>query len=484
MRRIFFHSAATVILAVVLHGCERLSIERGGDTEYSAAGRNAREQINPDAYTAFCNDQYTGAFNAATGFHPLGDMASDFGYCSWGEDNWGQLEYADFQNPNGVRNPRMNWEPYLPWIGKMELSVNRVKGSGMDDAAKKLHIAELECGQGFMAFLIWDFYGPIIPADLETLKNRQNGIIPPRQTNEQTVAYIESKLKSAAAVLPKTCDRESADYGCFTEGLCRTLLLKLYMQTRRWDAAVVEGRELMRPEYGYELVTDPGNAGSAYANIFASANEGNRETIWAANCCRGYRSHLWYPHVITWGGYKMTRKFFETFETGDQRRGKNVIADGGSADGVLPVKYDMKDRHGDNCYTDWIVYRYADVVTLLAEAIVQREGSVTEEALELLNRVRVRAGLTAYGASDIAGKNDFIDKLLWERAHELWHEGCRRQDLIRNNMYVAAMSKKCRDYGRTDYITALGANAHLFPLPSSAVEEGQKGGFNYQNPGY
>jgi hypothetical protein len=460
-----------------------MSSERGGDTEYSAAERSVRDLVNSNVYEVFGNNQYSGAFNVATGFHLLGDMASDFAYCSWGEDNWGQLEYADFQNPNGERNPRMNWEPYLPCIGKMELTIDRIKGIGMDDATKKRYLAELECGQGFMAFLIMDFYGPIVLADLETLK-KGNEIILPRQTGEQTIAYIENKLKSAATVLPATYDRESADYGRFTEGLCHTLLLKLYMQTRRWDEAVAEGRELMRPEYGYELVTDPGNAGSAYANIFASANEGNKETIWAVNCRRGYRSHLWYPHVIIWGGYKMTRKFFETFEPGDHRCGKNVIADGGAADGVLPVKYDMKDRNGDNCFTDWIVYRYADVITLLAEAIVQREGYVTGEALELLNRVRTRAGLTAYKASDFTDKDDFMDRLLRERAHELWYEGCRRQDLIRNNIYVTAMARKCRDYGKIDYITALGTNAHLFPLPSSAVDEGQKGGFNYQNPGY
>lgn len=46
------------------------------------------------------------------------------------------------------------------------------------------------------------------------------------------------------------------------------------------------------------------------------------------------------------------------------------------------------------------------------------------------------------------------------------------------------MSAKCIRMGKTDYITSLGTNSHLFPLPSSAINEGKKGGFDYQNPGY
>jgi hypothetical protein len=486
MKKIFSYIITLACIAGIMQSCELVSSEYSNISSelYPTTERDAHDLVTSNVYEGFRNSGYAGAFNVATGFHLLGDMATDFGFCSWGEGNWGQLEYANFQNPDGSRNPRMNWAPYLPWISKMELTIDRIKGINMNEDLKKRYLAELECGQGFMAFLIWDFYGPIILSDLETLKKPQDEVILPRQTNQQTIEYIETKLKSAAVVLPKTYSKESADYGRFTEGLCHTLLLKLYMQTKQWDKAIAEGRELMKSEYGYELVTGPGAAGSAYANIFASANEGNKETIWAVNCLREYQSHLWYPHVISWGGYKMTRKFFETFEAGDDRCAANVITDGGSADGVLPVKYDMVNRTGDDCYTDWIVYRYADVITLLAEAIVQQGGSVTAEAIGLLNQVRTRASLPAYQTGDFTDKDDFIGKLLWERAHELWYEGCRRQDLIRNNKYVEFMAKKCVDYGKTDYISGLGANAHLFPLPSSAVNEGRKGGFDYQNPDY
>jgi hypothetical protein len=82
-------------------------------------------------------------------------------------------------------------------------------------------------------------------------------------------------------------------------------------------------------------------------------------------------------------------------------------------------------------------------LTLLSEAIVRQGNAVTSETIGLLNRVRTRAGLTAYTASDFTGPRDFLDKLLMERAHELWYEGCRRQDLIRDGSYIQTMQKKC-----------------------------------------
>lgn len=484
MKKIYFNIITLFCIALGIQSCS-LDSENFNNVSsdiYPTTERDALDLVTSNAYAAFrIHDYSNGAYNVATGFMLLGDMATDFGFCSWGEENWGQLSFANFQNPDGVRNPRRNWEDFIYWISRMELTIDRIQGIEMNEDLKKRLIAELECGQGFMGFLLWDFYGPLVIADLETLKKPQDEIILPRKSNEETIAYIETKLKAGIGILEKSYDVGNSDYGRFTEGLCHMLLLKLYMQTHQWDKAIAEGRELMKPEYNYSLVTEAGTAKSAYANVFSSANEGNRETIWAINCLREYQWQLWYPHVKSWDGYKMTRLFYNTFEEGDQRTG--VIEDTGSADGVLPMKYDMVDRVGDQCYTDWIVFRYADAITLLAEALVHK-GGINQESVDLLNQVRTRAGLDAYSMTDFANADEFIDKLLWERGHELWYEGCRRQDLIRNNKYVEFMSRKCIEMGRPDHISSLGTNAHIFPLPTSAINEGRKGGFEYQNPGY
>ncbi|MDR2042288.1 MAG: RagB/SusD family nutrient uptake outer membrane protein, partial [Tannerella sp.] len=160
---------------------------------------------------------------------------------------------------------------------------------------------------------------------------------------------------------------------------------------------------------------------------------------------------------------------------------ENKGTDGGNClqHGVIPLKYKLEPVAGDACDIDYMVYRYADALTLLAEAIVRQGNAVTSEAVDLLNRVRTRAGLTAYTSGDFADARDFLDKLLMERAHELWYEGCRRQDLIRDGSYIQTMKKKCDAYGQPFIATE---NYTRFPIQESIIIAGQ--GVIDQNPGY
>jgi hypothetical protein len=72
-----------------------------------------------------------------------------------------------------------------------------------------------------------------------------------------------------------------------------------------------------------------------------------------------------------------------------------------------------------------------------------------------------------------------LDKLLMERAHELFRENCRRQDLVRDGSYVEAMRKKCQIAGE---VTLVKEGYERFPIPQSVIDEGK--GMILQNPGY
>ncbi|MDR3366115.1 MAG: RagB/SusD family nutrient uptake outer membrane protein [Prevotellaceae bacterium] len=504
--------AALLPMAVGLQGCE-LESEIYSDinpTIYPTTVRDAEDLVTASCYGTFRNNGYSGLFNVATGVQLNTDMASDYGYCSWDDGGtWPRL-YSVSYGPADTRNVTNIWRDYYNSISKMTLTIDRIEGMDIDEDAKKQLIAELRCGRGFMAFILYDLYGPIIVADLETLKNPLADKILPRQTDEETQKFIVDELTEAAKVLPPSYKKGDADYGRFTAGLCHTVLLKFYMQTKQWDKAITEGRELTKADYGYDLVPK-------YKDVFTEANEKNVETIWAVNCKHGYITHKWFPHALTnnypgyaggWGGYKMTWKFFKTFEEGDQRKetiiyeytytgkgskkqdttityneqNKGNPTEGNSlAHGVLPLKYDVASANfiGENDQTDWIVYRYADVITLLAEAIVRSGNAVTGEAIELLNKVRTRAGLTAYTSGDFTDARDFLDKLLMERAHELYYEGCRRQDLIRDGSWVEKIKEKCQDLGIQ---TLVNESRILFPIEEKFIIEGK--GIVKQNPGY
>jgi hypothetical protein len=519
MNKIKLFLAALCLIATALQSCE-LESEVFDDINtniYPKTERDARDLITGNVYAAFTTVNYSGGtdencyqglFNGANGWHILADISSDIGFCKWGGGTtWGSLEFGQVK-PTTQYGATLPYDKgYHKFFAKMLLAIDRIQGMDIDADVKARYIAEAKCGLGFLGFIFYDWYGPVVVPDLETLKAPQEAEILPRLTEEKMKTFIETNLKAAASVLPATYEHGNSEYGRFTAGLCHMVLLKFYMQTKQWDKAIEEGKELMKPEYGYGLVIDAGNATgvdpsaipSAYANVFSVANEGNKETIWAVNFSATYRNE-WFPNVLqggcpfnngagAWDGFTMISDFFATFESGDQRKNTIISAEnwaaGNFTDGVVPVKYEINVTGGDTrSALDWIVYRYADAITLLAEAMVQNGGSYiggNPEPLDLLNQVRTRAGLPAYTAADIANAADFIDKLLWERAHEFYFEGCRRQDLIRNGIYEERMKWKC-GLGLTG--SASYANPakiyNRMPLPQTLINEGQ--GVIEQNP--
>ena len=94
---------------------------------------------------------------------------------------------------------------------------------------------------------------------------------------------------------------------------------------------------------------------------------------------------------------------------------------GQSADG-------RTERSGaDGSSANWIIYRYADILLMKAEALSQLNRF--DEALLIINDIRERAGVgrISLGNSAIA----FEDAILQERALELAYEGKRWFDLLR-----------------------------------------------------
>ena len=70
---------------------------------------------------------------------------------------------------------------------------------------------------------------------------------------------------------------------------------------------------------------------------------------------------------------------------------------------------------------DWIIYRYADVLTLTAEAIVRNKNAVTQEAVNLLNEVRTRSlPGKGYSLQDLNSVDKFLKAVLDERRLNQW----------------------------------------------------------------
>lgn len=93
-------------------------------------------------------------------------------------------------------------------------------------------------------------------------------------------------------------------------------------------------------------------------------------------------------------------------------------------------------------------YRYADILLLRAEALNKQQRQ--EEALELLNMIRERAGLSLKTMADFTNTSDrtlaMEDAILQERQLELLGEGRRWFDLIRTGRAMKVMNDYFENY--------------------------------------
>ncbi|HET6722951.1 MAG TPA: RagB/SusD family nutrient uptake outer membrane protein [Chitinophagaceae bacterium] len=132
--------------------------------------------------------------------------------------------------------------------------------------------------------------------------------------------------------------------------------------------------------------------------------------------------------------------------------------------GVRAVKYAFDyGTSGDFKKNDYVMFRYADILLMKAEAMVRSSNAAG--ALPIVNSIRAKRGATALASVD-------LNALLDERGRELYWESWRRQDLIRFGKYLLAWQEKPADAGTKNL---------LFPIPSSQLAVNPN---LTQNPGY
>ena len=122
----------------------------------------------------------------------------------------------------------------------------------------------------------------------------------------------------------------------------------------------------------------------------------------------------------------------------------------------------MKD--GKLIGNDIVIFRYADVLLMKAEALV-RNG---EDGTTLVNAVRARAGAKPL-------EKVTLEDILRERMIEFAWEGLRRQDLVRFGRFTRSWSSRPALPGES------GGYTTVFPIPADVLALNPK---LSQNPGY
>jgi hypothetical protein len=413
-------------------------------------------------------------------------MMTDELICSWGWAGWKRMNVLDLSEDFDADVLSSPYNSLMPWISEITINMDKISQIEMDEDMKNRLIAEEKALRAIYAHQLLNLYGPLtVVTDPVRAANPEAEFVP-RPTQAEMVTQIEKDYKEAATVLPPRFTGE--DYGRISGAACLTGLMHLYMHEKRWQDVITVGKQVSG--MGYSLI-------ETFVDNFTLASKGgNSEIILALPCRADQNSNWWIPMasvsayvdpsglpVMSWGGYKMPWPTYDKFDQRDERLARlwskfptvgGVIFDARANNyiGAIPFKFGPDPNAiGGSHGVDVPVYRYSDVLLMLAEAINEVDGP-TGEAYAYIDQVRIRAGLEGLPAG--LTKDQFRDKIMDERLFELWCDGTRRNDLIRWGKFIQRAIDAGSIYAKPEFV--------LYPLPRPAVTESN--GIVKQNPGY
>ena len=423
-------------------------------------------------------------------FH-LTELSTDVYVCGW--------------NDEGVPDVcKMNWDASTGLIysiysrlffqvAQCNEFIRQVNNATIDLPNKEEWIGEARALRAWSYYHAIDNFGNVPFADETSVV----GQIPARITRADLYTWLEKELtdiidNSALA------ERAATEYGRINKTAAKMILAKLYLNaqvytgTAQWDKCATVLKDIM--DDGYSLhTTSVGGIYSPYQELFLADNDQRTDEIIFAVEQDGVDTQSWGVtcYLISaftggsmkgedlgtdqaWGGCRMTPEFYQKFDTAKDDRAifwtdgqtEDVTDMGEFTNGIGFQKYKNLTSAGANGKamthpdTDFPVFRYADVLLMAAECAMNGSSVFSaSDGLGYLNQVRARAGL--------AGETSLtVDKILDERARELYLELWRRQDLVRYD-YFTTDKYIWQWKGGTHDGQAVESYKNLFPIPVS-----------------
>jgi hypothetical protein len=349
----------------------------------------------------------------------------------------------------------------------------------LTDTEKRQFEGEARFMRAYAYCFLYSLFGPV-----HIVQSPADEKFPARPTDGEMRDFIATDLTTAAELLPPT----NSQIGRATKGAALGVLAEFYLNTRQWTLAASTAKQVMDLDV-YDLWPD-------YTTLFSLENEGNSELIYVFPAVPlGPYGNTWAsdalppnyntPNMNTATQVCIPVQFYNTFSTADKRRnliianyinksGKFIdLTTGVEYQNPRSLKYGIDpNADGKEGGVDYPVIRYAQILLTRAEGLVMSSGTVSDEALNLLNQVRNRAGLNSMTSADLPGKEAFITHMLKERAWEFYSESKRRDDLLRHDLLISNAvnrGKNAKDY-------------HVrFAIPQSEIDANEN---LIQNDGY
>tara|TARA_R110001606_G_scaffold394882_1_gene566213 strand:+ start:14254 stop:15747 length:1494 start_codon:yes stop_codon:yes gene_type:complete len=435
---------------------------------------------------------YAGADN---GWYDMNAMSADEQVIPHRNTGDWQLDFARLYKHEWLPTDLIignTWNWLYKSIYNANLAVDQLESSN----AEASKIAEAKVLRAFFYYLLIDDYGNV---PFYTENNITVDKIP--QANRAEIyEFVVSELTENVDNLSGS--KGGNYYGRFNKWAGYTLLAKVYLNaevftgTPKWQEALNACNKVS--EGGFSLhssaADDANPLGSKYYELFgdmlpedetilamfASANVVSRN-IFTVRSLNGPHAQALFG-FSGWNGTIVPTDFFlkyddndirkKQFLIGEQPGGTTYTLEVGSLDnpgaepqaGVRNIKfYPVTPMDGGGASNDFPIYRYADVLLMMAECNVRLNNDGA--AKPFVDQVRQRAGLDG-----LAG-NPTLNDIYNERGFELNWEGHRRQDMIRFEKFLLP----------NDFRGTSENYRKLFPIPTSALDANP--GLE-QNPGY
>ena len=373
------------------------------------------------------------------------------------------------------------------------------------DAEKRIGmLSELKTARAFWYYCLIDFYGNV---PLITNYDVPKGFLPETSSRDSVFRFCVDELNNSIPNLKED------GYGKWNQYAAMHLLARLYLNSEIWTGIPEWEKtdsicKLVMDSKKYKLDAD-------YKDVFVTNNEFSPEIILAIPNDEIYHSgapflpHLWsfhwktYSHLMTetkyWGGMCGESAFINSYHADDLRKVKSwlwgqqydnlgafgkkgdpLLCEGwrpedvglpldyqntftrnsqgvGEQEGYRMFKYEVKAGAKPCLSNDFVLFRYADIYFMRAEALWRKNNKVaTSMVTSLLNEVRKRS-FSDYRGDKILLASQLDDtRFLNEYAWEFCQEGHRRQQLIRFGQFTTKT-----------WMNHEGSEAHrvLFPIP-------------------
>lgn len=359
-----------------------------------------------------------------------------------------QLGFIDqFKNTSDAGPINDAWVIIYDAIKDCNFTLSFLEGADLDEDFAKRTEGELKFFRAFFHFVAVRYWGDT-PLLLEPITSSEAAFAITRTPVNDVYEAIISDANFAVSNLPATYDGN--DKGRVTKGAARMLLAKIYLTRKDYPNAQIQLNSIVgNPQY--DLLND-------YAEVFNPANKNHKESIFEVQFKEGPEgesSRFIYEFAPVGsrgvvvlgpdggGGRSMpTNSMVNAYEPNDLRKDISVGYFDRNPSPLWYIKKYDHDTDADFPRTpdNWPIYRYADALLMQAE-VINEIGYQTDTPFDLLNEVRLRAGLTpALTPTDLPDQEAFRDAIAHERRVELAFENHRWFDLLRTGKAIEVIT--------------------------------------------